>query len=107
MSRKNRGVIERWIIKGTLELVTPTSLSNGDDDPLVDLPIVVDALEGVPLLTGASLAGALRAYLADCGDGYAEALFGGDDGRAKARGETHALQRVFAGLAGADADDIA
>ena len=78
MSRKNRGVIERWIIKGTLELVTPTSLSNGDDDPLVDLPIVVDALEGVPLLTGASLAGALRAYLADCGDGYAEALFGGE-----------------------------
>lgn len=77
MSRKNRRVIERWIIAGTLELVTPTSLGNGDDDPLVDLPIVVDALEGLPLLTGASLAGALRAYLADCGDGYDEALFGG------------------------------
>ena len=80
MSRKNRNVIERWIIQGTLELVTPTSLSNGDDDPLVDLPIVVDALEGVPLLTGASLGGALRAYVADYGDGYAEALFGGRKG---------------------------
>jgi CRISPR/Cas system CSM-associated protein Csm3 (group 7 of RAMP superfamily) len=80
MSRNNRAVMERWIIEGTLELVTPTSLSNGDDDPLVDLPIVVDALEGVPLLTGASLAGALRAYVADYGDGYAEALFGGRKG---------------------------
>lgn len=80
MSRNNRGVIERWFIEGALELVTPTSLSNGDDDPLVDLPIAVDALEGRPLLTGASLAGALRAYLADCGEGYAETLFGGRRG---------------------------
>lgn len=89
MSRKNRGVIERWIIKGALELVTPTSLGNGDDDPLVDLPIVVDAWAGMPLLTGASLAGALRAYLADCGDGHAEALFGG--ARRDAEGAQSAL----------------
>lgn len=73
---RNRKVTERWFIEGTLELVTPTSLSNGDDDPLVDLPVVVDPLDGRALLTGASLAGALRSYL---GDFQAPAaLFGGN-----------------------------
>lgn len=57
---RSRHVTRRWFIEGTLELLTPTILSNGDDDPLVDLPIVVDPLEGRALLTGASLAGALR-----------------------------------------------
>jgi len=79
--QRNRKVKERWFIEGVLELVSPTSLSNGDDDPLVDLPVVVDPLEGRALLTGASLAGALRAYLADFGNGHAKALFGGDRGR--------------------------
>lgn len=74
---RNRKITERWFIEGVLELATPTSLSNGDDDPLVDLPIVVDALEGRALLTGASLAGALRAYLVDFDPDYAMALFGG------------------------------
>ena len=77
MSRTNRNVVERWYITGTLELTSPTSLSNGDDDPLVDLPIVVDPLKGVALLTGASLAGALRAYVAEFDPTYATVLFGG------------------------------
>jgi len=84
MSKRNRAVTERWFIEGTLELTTPTSLSNGDDDPLVDLPVVVDALDGRALLVGASLAGALRACLAGFGQGngpdYAQALFGGNRG---------------------------
>ncbi|MCW5848462.1 MAG: hypothetical protein KIS95_14605 [Anaerolineae bacterium] len=75
---RNRKVTERWFIEGALELVTPTSLSNGDDDPLVDLPVVVDPLDGRALLTGASLAGALRAYLADFSNEHANALFGGE-----------------------------
>lgn len=82
---RNRKIIERWIIEGQLELVSPTSLSNGDYDPLVDLPVVVDPLEGKALLTGASLAGALRSYLADFGGdrSYATALFGGVRGDEK------------------------
>lgn len=75
---RNRKVTERWFIEGTLELVTPTSLSNGDDDPLVDLPVVVDPLDGRALLTGASLAGALRSYLCDFDPAAAVALFGGE-----------------------------
>ncbi len=89
MSKKNRAVIERWFIEGTLELVTPTSLSNGDDDPLVDLPIVLDPQDGRALLTGASLAGALRSYLADCDPAAAVALFGG--GRGDSEGAQSAL----------------
>ena len=63
MSRKTRKIRARWFIKGVLELVTPTHLSNGDADPSVDLPIVTDPLTGCALLSGASLAGALRHYL--------------------------------------------
>jgi CRISPR/Cas system CSM-associated protein Csm3 (group 7 of RAMP superfamily) len=80
---RNRKITERWIIEGQLELVTPTSLGNGDDDPLVDLPVVVDPLEGKALLTGASLAGALRSYLADFDKACAMALFGGMRGDEK------------------------
>lgn len=76
--QRNRHVIERWFVEGKLELTTPASLSNGDDDPLVDLPIVVDALDGSALLTGSSLAGALRSYLEDFDPGSAVALFGGN-----------------------------
>ncbi len=78
--RPTRNVTRRWIIEGALELLTPASLSNGDADPLVDLPIVVDPLEGRALLTGASLAGALRSHVGDFGPQYATALFGGRRG---------------------------
>lgn len=61
--KPTRNIQQRWYVHGTLELLTPTHLSNGDDDPVIDLPIVTDPLEGRALLTGASLAGALRSYL--------------------------------------------
>ena len=80
--RKKRGIVQRWIIEAKLQLVTPTSLGNGEDDPLVELPIVLDALEGRALLTGASLAGALRSYLAEFDPALAIALFGGERGDA-------------------------
>lgn len=73
----NRHIDERWFITGELELVTPTSLSNGDPDPFIDLPIVVDELEGYALLTGASLAGALRNYIHEFDSDLATTLFGG------------------------------
>ena len=72
--KQTRNIQQRWYVQGTLELLTPTHLSNGDDDPVVDLPIVTDPLEGRALRTGASLAGALRSYLNDFGFAAAESL---------------------------------
>lgn len=65
-----RPIQQRWYVTGRLELLTPTSLSNGDEDPTVDLPVVLDPLEGRALLVGASLAGALRNYLNEYSGGY-------------------------------------
>lgn len=58
-----RQIIERIVITGDLTLITPTSLGNGDADGLLDMPLSRDAAEGQPLLTGSSIAGALRNYL--------------------------------------------
>lgn len=44
-------------------LDTPTCLSSGDNDGLIDLMLVRDSLENKALLTGASIAGALRNYV--------------------------------------------
>ena len=67
---KTRRIVERWIVEGTLELVTPTHLGNGDTDPSIDLPLVTDAYDGRATLSGSSLAGALRHYLNEQLDGY-------------------------------------
>ncbi len=79
---KTRKIRERWIISGELELVTPASFSNGDAGGIVDLPLLTDPLTGEALLTGASLAGALRSYLhqftaSGTTRSPAEILFGG------------------------------
>lgn len=63
MSQETRKIRQRWIITGTLQLLTPTHLSNGDSDFQVDLPLLADPYDGRPLLTGASLAGAMRNYV--------------------------------------------
>ncbi|MCA9940674.1 MAG: hypothetical protein KC418_18685 [Anaerolineales bacterium] len=66
----NRKIRKRLLFAGDLALLSPTHLSNGDDDPSVDLPLLTDPLEGRALLTGASLTGALRHYLNSFTDGY-------------------------------------
>jgi CRISPR/Cas system CSM-associated protein Csm3 (group 7 of RAMP superfamily) len=85
-------VIERVVIEGTLELVTPAHLGDGVGYDNT-MSLLTDALEGHPLLTGASLAGALRNALREREVGYGKPetsdslvvlLFGGmrgmDDG---------------------------
>lgn len=72
MSRHTRNIHQRWLIAGTLELVTPTHLSNGDAAFDVDMPLLLDPLEGRPLLTGASLAGALRNYVNEYLNNYVQ-----------------------------------
>ena len=98
MSRQHRQITRRIIVKGILTLTTPTCLSNGDTDSPVDIALLQDSISNHALLTGASLAGALRNYLREYEYGYgtkegkpesensslAIALFGGmrqdDDG---------------------------
>src|SRR2546423_9733881 len=60
---KSREISERIVIEGTLVLETPASLGNGDAEGVTDMPLLTDPLEGRALLTGASIAGALRNYL--------------------------------------------
>ncbi len=66
----SRRIIERVVIEATLELDTPALFGGGDSDELTDMTLLVDEVENRPLLTGASLAGALRAYLWSREKGY-------------------------------------
>jgi CRISPR/Cas system CSM-associated protein Csm3 (group 7 of RAMP superfamily) len=67
----SRKVIARIVVEGELVLQTPAHFSNGDTDELTDMPLLVDPLDGkTPLLTGASIAGALRSYLRERERGY-------------------------------------
>ncbi|MCL4424051.1 MAG: RAMP superfamily CRISPR-associated protein [Firmicutes bacterium] len=74
-------IISRLVIEGDLVLETPAHLGGGEDDGLIDLPLLLDSLDGkTPLLTGSSVAGALRSYLRLCFGGQESAaevlLFG-------------------------------
>lgn len=88
----SRKVRERIFIQGLLHLDTPTHFGGDETEGSTDMPLLYDAREGnQPLLTGASIAGALRNYLREYEKGYqwrenareendqkswAEALFG-------------------------------
>ncbi len=69
----SRKIISRIIVEGDLVLQTPAHFSNGDTDELTDMPLLVDPLDGkTPLLTGASITGALRSYLRERERGYGQ-----------------------------------
>ncbi|MDX9955067.1 MAG: RAMP superfamily CRISPR-associated protein [Anaerolineae bacterium] len=68
--RAARGIVERIIIQGALVLETPANLGNGDADALTDMPLLLDEVSEKPLLTGTSIAGALRAYQRELEHGY-------------------------------------
>lgn len=68
---KSRKIAARVIVEGDLVLQTPAHFGSGDGSDLTDMPLLVDALDGqTPLLTGASIAGALRSYLREREHGY-------------------------------------
>lgn len=69
----HRHIIKRIIVRGTLVLNTPTCLGQGDTDSPTDLPLLRDSLDkNYALLTGSSIAGALRNYLREHSKGYEE-----------------------------------
>jgi CRISPR/Cas system CSM-associated protein Csm3 (group 7 of RAMP superfamily) len=84
--RKTRQIGRRTIIEGELVLQTPAHFGNGDGDEVTDMPLLLDPYDNQsPLLTGASLAGALRSYLREHGgqaNGQSASvlLFGGGKG---------------------------
>lgn len=61
---RSRHIVRRIIVEGDLILQTPSHFGNGDSSDLLDMPLLVDPHDNkTPLLTGASIAGALRSYL--------------------------------------------
>ncbi|QFS51966.1 hypothetical protein GXM_09460 [Nostoc sphaeroides CCNUC1] len=68
--RKQRHIIRRIIIRGILILDTPTCLGSGDTESPTDLSLLRDSISNHALLTGASIAGAIRNYLRECEHGY-------------------------------------
>ncbi len=64
-----RIMIARWVVTGEIMLKTATHLG-GSADVAIDMPLLRDSKDGVPLLPGTSLAGALRSHLADILGGY-------------------------------------
>jgi CRISPR/Cas system CSM-associated protein Csm3 (group 7 of RAMP superfamily) len=73
----SRKIIERLWVEGMLELQTPARFGGGEADDLLDMPLLLDAVQQRALLTGASIAGALRNYLRSREAGYNHAE---DDG---------------------------
>ncbi|NJK51005.1 hypothetical protein HC931_25455 [Candidatus Gracilibacteria bacterium] len=86
LNRHQRPIARRIIVRGLLILDTPTCLGSGDAESPTDLALVRDSISNCALLTGASIAGALRNFLRECEHGYnaseqkrdrATTLFGG------------------------------
>ncbi len=83
----SREIVKRIVIQGELVLETPTHLGNGETVGPTDMNLLRDSVDhGKALLTGASIAGALRSYLREVQHGYGESpspkspvisLFGG------------------------------
>lgn len=93
-----RKITRRVVVRGELALLSPAHLGSGESSDVSDMPLLTAPDDGeTPLLTGASLAGALRSYLRRCElggfrpeqgeekDTLAVCLFGGnradDDGK--------------------------
>lgn len=59
---KSREIATRLVIEGDLELLTPAHFGAGDADSPADMALLLDAAEGLALLPGASIGGAIRSY---------------------------------------------
>ena len=65
-----RSIAARWVITGELVLDSAAHLGNGEEGETVDMALVRDRADNVPLLSGSSLAGGLRSYAMDRLYGY-------------------------------------
>lgn len=81
--QNSRKLSERIVVTGWLTLETPAHFGNGDSEGLLDMPLHLDAVDGCTLITGSSLAGALRNYVYQSNPYFAEQLFGRVDNTAE------------------------
>jgi len=73
--KRSREIVERIVVTGDLVLLSPTHLGSGDADSPTAMSLLLDPLTGTePLLTGTSVAGALRNYLRERKHGYGYSL---------------------------------
>jgi CRISPR/Cas system CSM-associated protein Csm3 (group 7 of RAMP superfamily) len=93
--KQSRQVKERLFISGRLVLESPTHLGNGDASGVTDIGLLRDTVDGRPLLTGASLAGALRNYVRELELGY---------GTGESAAGEHVVEQLF-GYVGEDPAD--
>lgn len=83
-----RDLRERIVVNGILTLETPAHIGNDAGDGLLDMPVHLDALEGIPLLPGSTLAGALRNYVRQHDAILVKTLFGQVSSREDGTGES-------------------
>src|SRR5688500_16715848 len=70
LNRNQHPIAKRIIVRGTLILDTPTCLGSGDAESPTDIVLLRDSVSDRALLTGSSIAGALRNYLRESQHGY-------------------------------------
>lgn len=104
---QSRRIITRVVVEGDLVLQTAAHFGNGDGDDLTDMPLLLDPLDEAhgketPLLTGASIAGALRSYLRAREQGHQTPLPERHQQQAIDRERTGAPVRLFGGFKGDD-----
>jgi CRISPR/Cas system CSM-associated protein Csm3 (group 7 of RAMP superfamily) len=63
MTRVQHPIYKRIIVWGQLDLQTPAHFGNGDADAPTDMALQRDSISEAVLLTGSSIAGALRSYV--------------------------------------------
>ncbi|NJN18887.1 MAG: hypothetical protein HC822_22820 [Oscillochloris sp.] len=77
-TQRERKIARRLVVTGTLRLLTPAHLGNGDAEAITDMPLLLDRTSkpARPFLAGTSIAGGLRGYLLayEQGFGFAEAI---------------------------------
>lgn len=104
---QSRRIITRVVVEGDLVLQTAAHFGNGDGDDLTDMPLLLDPLDEAhgketPLLTGASIAGALRSYLRARERGHQTPLPERHQQQAIDRERTSAAVKLFGGFKGDD-----
>jgi CRISPR/Cas system CSM-associated protein Csm3 (group 7 of RAMP superfamily) len=100
---QSRKIKARVVVEGDLILQTPAHFGNGDGDDLTDMPLLFDPLDGkTPLLTGASIAGALRSYLRARQYGYRKPLPNYNNEAAMREEGNSTVAKLFGGFKGDD-----
>jgi CRISPR/Cas system CSM-associated protein Csm3 (group 7 of RAMP superfamily) len=60
---EHREISRHIIVKGELTLLTPARFGGGEEGVVTSMPILRDPATNLPLLSGSSIAGAMRAYV--------------------------------------------